>query len=992
MVQILGTIDSSGYLLLDNYTIGNEGESGATEIIITIDKGITNQFKSFFLEGTLPTGDTYTSKKLDLRDDGTIKYTVSSGLTRYAGLTKIKVVAYTDKVTKWATPQVTVRVKENEGGSDKVNNNDALYELYNNVMNTATVIDASAEKVYVSKDLLSHKIGDKVVFGDKSYVYGESAFAFISDAVRTPNKVVYIGSGVYTEMVSIFQEGIKLVGDGDVELRGCILFSNANNAGVSNIKVTSTFSLMNDEHECCQGAAIKVIGASFDNFIIDRVTTRVVGSGYGIDTASSAIRGLVIQKSDLAGGQYRDGTICDSVRLGILTNASIIDNSMTGRVSFDDTIDDVLVSDNRMTAIGSEAMSFTRKLYDNVNIVNNLIYGDEITSAMTFNRVDSADLTKFKFVSNDVSYNKSLADVQSPIEINPEKFIFANNMIKKGNDSDYFTGEDVDLVIGDGNIISGTGGIDNVEIAGVTLTKHGTELTMTKDELVNALGLTELAFTDPEDVKVDIDLSTVAQLDENGKIKDENIPEDVVRESEIANLIPDDIATKQDVENAIAGCITADQVQTMINESIPSDYITHADFDETIDRVDATLRVHANHIENTESRVGQVELEITALKESDNSVNERVGAVESSIEDINEALENNGQAHTVLSDAIAANLQDINEMKESVDANAASIRLLIDADTRTDEAIAGLGKDIESLELDMVCNITDETSVTVGKLEAGSTVNGCTLKQIITMMLFGVTNPELIDPSITIELDNSKGLMGEAFSATATVTFDRGKITPAFGTSGFRSGELSHFMYKGTKYTTAQIPVSIASLAAGDNRVSISAFYKEGEQPVNSLGAPFGSALAAGSVSGYAIVTGLTPVYSGNSSGEMTYAESVITSDQDTVSSGYFKSTDGEGYQICPVNTVPTSGTDYGIVLIPAASKLVGVKFYDPFSSAYKWIGDSQSASLSQYSLDVDGEGNPVVVSQDVNGVKVDYHRYISVDIVADVQHRLYVE
>lgn len=58
----------------------------------------------------------------------------------------------------------------------------------------------------------------------------------------------------------------------------------------------------------------------------------------------------------------------------------------------------------------------------------------------------------------------------------------------------------------------------------------------------------------------------------------------------------------------------------------------------------------------------------------------------------------------------------------------------------------------------------------------------------------------------------------------------------------------------------------------------------------------------------------------------------------------------------------------------------------------YIWIGDSKEASLSQYTLDVDENGDPVVVTQDVDGVSVEYNRYISVDIVSDIQHRLYIE
>ena len=83
----------------------------------------------------------------------------------------------------------------------------------------------------------------------------------------------------------------------------------------------------------------------------------------------------------------------------------------------------------------------------------------------------------------------------------------------------------------------------------------------------------------------------------------------------------------------------------------------------------------------------------------------------------------------------------------------------------------------------------------VGNLKDASQVEGKTAEEILMMMLFGTRNPTLTNPSFKATLSSDAVLeAGVPQIVTGILTFDRGKISPAYGTSGYRAGAPTQYL------------------------------------------------------------------------------------------------------------------------------------------------------------------------------------------------------
>jgi hypothetical protein len=80
--------------------------------------------------------------------------------------------------------------------------------------------------------------------------------------------------------------------------------------------------------------------------------------------------------------------------------------------------------------------------------------------------------------------------------------------------------------------------------------------------------------------------------------------------------------------------------------------------------------------------------------------------------------------------------------------------------------------------------------------------------------------------------------VGANITITTAHTFNRGSISPAYGTSGFRSGNLINYTETGT--------VGVYTVVLGVQNWTSKANYAAGEQPLGSKGTPYKSPLAAG--------------------------------------------------------------------------------------------------------------------------------------------------
>ena len=107
--------------------------------------------------------------------------------------------------------------------------------------------------------------------------------------------------------------------------------------------------------------------------------------------------------------------------------------------------------------------------------------------------------------------------------------------------------------------------------------------------------------------------------------------------------------------------------------------------------------------------------------------------------------------------------------------------------------------------------------------------------------------PTLTAPSATLTATGAKLLeAGSTLNTVMTLTFSRGSINPAYGTSGYRSGEATGYSLDGgASQAENTFNVTVTS-AKTSYQGAVS--YGAGEQPKDSKGEDYDSPLAAGSV------------------------------------------------------------------------------------------------------------------------------------------------
>lgn len=107
--------------------------------------------------------------------------------------------------------------------------------------------------------------------------------------------------------------------------------------------------------------------------------------------------------------------------------------------------------------------------------------------------------------------------------------------------------------------------------------------------------------------------------------------------------------------------------------------------------------------------------------------------------------------------------------------------------------------------------------------------------------------PEFTAPSATLSGTGDKLLeAGSTLVATITATFDRGSISPAYGTSGYRSGAANDYaLNSGAGQASGTWSETVSAL---NNEFTAVVSYDAGEQPKDSKGNDYSTALAAGSV------------------------------------------------------------------------------------------------------------------------------------------------
>lgn len=263
----------------------------------------------------------------------------------------------------------------------------------------------------------------------------------------------------------------------------------------------------------------------------------------------------------------------------------------------------------------------------------------------------------------------------------------------------------------------------------------------------------------------------------------------------------------------------------------------------------------------------------------------------------------------------------------------------------------------------------------VGGISSGSTyfLTAKTFAQVMEDMFYPLAFPSFTNPSNTLNDNVSPPdlvIAGTDLSFNLTSTLNRGTISPAYGTDGFRSGPgmAVHFNGPDVSVVIGSYPSSpyIYNIPAYDVSVGYQTWYSywdvsDGQQPLDSKGNDYASPYPAQSLSPASTrIEGVYPIYA-------TTAD-ITTMTQQTLVSMI------TGNQIeLQMVAEPPFGTDRQKFDLPNAwinsRPLVSIQFYSDLEQAWKFEGGSAVNSLTYWTTS--DPGNKLI-----QGNSIPYTRY----------------
>lgn len=269
-----------------------------------------------------------------------------------------------------------------------------------------------------------------------------------------------------------------------------------------------------------------------------------------------------------------------------------------------------------------------------------------------------------------------------------------------------------------------------------------------------------------------------------------------------------------------------------------------------------------------------------------------------------------------------------------------------------------------------------------GGITVGTELAGLSLKTILKMIFYGKSEiPTLTEPKFTSTIAGDLfGISGAKLSVKGVLKFDQGAIEPPFGTNGKRAGAPYQYRVGDQAIETSENEIDfayeVAKLNPDENNILIEVYYSDGEQPLDSLGAPYQEPLKGGVLSNTIIVIGLTSSFSGVDGKELTenkVSERLIPIEsEEYADSGLFgKDNKIYGYQI--KTPAAESFDDRQIVLIPENVTLKGIKAWNVMGNDWQWFCGENSKETLEANAWIKSEE---LVVKEIDGISVKYQEF----------------
>ncbi len=279
---------------------------------------------------------------------------------------------------------------------------------------------------------------------------------------------------------------------------------------------------------------------------------------------------------------------------------------------------------------------------------------------------------------------------------------------------------------------------------------------------------------------------------------------------------------------------------------------------------------------------------------------------------------------------------------------------------------------------------SEPSAVACGGIAVGSTFDNKSIKEMLDMMLYPELFPTLTAPSCSSFTDNYSPTTVEVGTTAASITFttgfSRGSISPAYGTSGYRSGLPTAYVYTGeqlagtyesTALTDSQTITDMTFSARQTYTWTAKVSYSAGETPLSSYGETYtdGTALAAGTTSTKSLSINAYYAYYANTSDIDTMTKQTIGNTTTSTPAGMSSSM--SYYSVALVSETGDAGDDTGkhSIEIVASTPVTAVLLLNTLSNQYEYLNGSAASSLACFTTSS-------ITKQDAGGNDVTYTKY----------------
>ena len=280
-----------------------------------------------------------------------------------------------------------------------------------------------------------------------------------------------------------------------------------------------------------------------------------------------------------------------------------------------------------------------------------------------------------------------------------------------------------------------------------------------------------------------------------------------------------------------------------------------------------------------------------------------------------------------------------------------------------------INQSISGFSGNTIYNLESPAAITLGGITAGDILTGKTSNEILEELLVPTLYPSFVAPSNSFsKISPSTNLyeIANVIDIDFGAAFNRGSISPAYGTSGYRSGLPKQYNYSGSGLPASNVSNSLTdsqnatsySVISGYQSWTSTVTYLTGDQPKNSKGGNYSSPLASGTTGAVSLsIEGVYPLYA-------TTTLITILAKQALVSM-----INANNIQILMV--AETGGNKQKFEIADAwlsARTLLGVQTYNTVSAQWEYQGASAANSLTYWDVTSNTET--------VQGNNITYSRY----------------